>query len=59
LASATLRRHLRGSWRRSCEVSQLMSRVPRWRDCNWLHFPRAPGQPAESVSAVLRNPPKA
>jgi hypothetical protein len=29
LASATLRRHLRGSWRRSCEVSQLMSRVPR------------------------------
>jgi hypothetical protein len=36
-----------------------MSCLPGQRDRDWSHIPRAPAQLAESVSEVLRSPPKA
>jgi hypothetical protein len=38
---------------------RVMSRVPGRRDVHWPHVPNVPAQPAESVPAVLKNPPYA
>lgn len=38
---------------------QVMSHVLEWHDSDWLHIPRAPAEPEESVPAVPRRLPKA